>query len=443
MVYCRAPSKGCERCRQRKVKCDEGRPGCLKCAKLKQNCPGYRNLDEVRIRDESERVAHRHRQEDNSSEVWIPQQPLAQSLWHTTPAGCFATSPQASMTIEYPLSPSSHALGANFFFAKYSPNDGSSFRNYHAWLIQSYSEQGPNNVLRKAIEAVGMAGLSNVFYAPNVKSQARAQYFAALVSMQQALNDPAQAVSDATFMALMLLAFFETVDCNNPGRYPHWAAHVKAGTAVLELRGQNQFDSERGGLLYVQFRSYLLLACMQENLAVPKALVKATFSFQTGALRQNWQRANIASPGSITEICIRVANLCAVLKGQEVTNPQAIRAIALEIDTDLETWRAGLPPSWAYATIQVRDAANDTFSGKKHVYNNLWNAEAWNYWRTLRALVTQLMLENEARSTEPDDALMTRALSTLRQLCIEICISTYSFRDSPRKSPSVPLDVCL
>ncbi|OAL23091.1 hypothetical protein AYO22_06584 [Fonsecaea multimorphosa] len=413
MVYCRAPSKGCEQCRKRKIK-----------------CPGYRNLVDVRFRDESDRVARRHRQDEHSSMICIPQQDFTQSLPHniqTPAAGRLAASPKFSITIPNPLSQSSYDQGANFFFAKYSPDDGTSFSNYHAWLIKSYFEQGSNNVLRKAIEAVGMAGMSNVFYAANVKSQARAQYSAALISMQQALMDPVQAVSDTTFMALMLLAFFETVNCENQDRYPHWATHVRAGAAVLELRGQKQFDSERGGLLYVQFRSYILLACMQERVAVPNALVKATFSFQTGALRQNWQHANIASPGSITEICIRVANLCAALKGQDVTDPQAIRAIALEIDADLESWRAGLPPTWAYGTVDVPDAANDTaFNRKKHVYTNLWNAEAWNSWRAVRVLVNQLILENEARSIEPDNALMALALSVIRELCVDICVSTYS-----------------
>ncbi|KIW77983.1 hypothetical protein Z517_07816 [Fonsecaea pedrosoi CBS 271.37] len=438
MVFCRAPSKGCELCRKRKVKCDEGRPGCLKCARLKQKCPGYRNLDQVRIRDESDRVARRCRQEENSSMVWASSQTAIASLQNNTPASrkeYLAISRQQPVTIARSLSPSSHDLGANFFFVKYSPKD-CTFNNHHAWLTKSYFDQGPNNVLRKVIEAVGMAGLSNVFDASHIKSQARAQYSAALASMQKALHDPIQAVSDTTFMALMLLAFFETINCEALDRCPEWVAHIRAGAAVLELRGQDQFSSERGGMLYVQFRSYLLLACMQENVAVPNALVKATFNFQTGTLRQNWQRANIASPGSITEICFRLANLRAAMKDQGAIDPQAIRATALEIDADLETWRAGLPPSWKYTTVSMSDAANDThFAGKMHVYPNLWIAEAWNSWRAARILVNQLILQNEACVPNPDNALTDLALSTIRQLCIDICISTHSFRDSPRKYP--------
>ncbi|KAH0841006.1 hypothetical protein FOPE_06339 [Fonsecaea pedrosoi] len=370
--------------------------------------------------------------------VWTSPQTAIVYLQNNTPASrkeYLAASRQQSVTIARSPSPSSHDLGANFFFVKYSPKD-CTFNNHHAWLTKSYFDQGPNNVLRKVIEAVGMAGLSNVFDASQIKSQARAQYSAALSSMQKALHDPIQAVSDTTFMALMLLAFFETINCEALDRCPEWVAHIRAGAAVLELRGQDQFSSERGGMLYVQFRSYLLLACMQENVAVPNALVKATFNFQTGTLRQNWQRANIASPGSITEICFRLANLRAAMKDQGAIDPQAIRATALEIDADLETWRAGLPPIWKYTTISMSDAANDTyFAGKMHVYPNLWIAEAWNSWRAARILVNQLILQNEACVPNPDNALTDLALSTIRQLCIDICISTHSFRDSPRKYP--------
>ncbi|EXJ70450.1 uncharacterized protein A1O5_06519 [Cladophialophora psammophila CBS 110553] len=366
---------------------------------------------------------------------FVIQEPLAQSQqsYIRAPTERLFPSSQSSMAITYPLSQSVHDLGANFFFAKYSPDDGPFFSNYHAWLVKSYFGQGPNNVLRAVIEAVGMAGLSNVFYAPRVKSQCHAQYCTALISMQKALNNPVQAISDTTFMALILLAFFETVSFGNRDRYHHWAAHVRAGTAILELRGREQFLSERGGLLYVQFRSSILLFCMHEHVAVPNAMVKATFSFQTGALRQDWQHANIASPGSITEICIRVVNLWAGLKSQEATDPQAIRAIALELDWDLETWKAGLSPAWGYTVVHVPGAPHDVcFDGKKHIYPNLWIAEAWNYWRALRVLVNQITLQNEVRLTEPDDARMALACSIIQQLCNDICISTYSFKDTPR-----------
>jgi hypothetical protein len=51
----------------------------------------------------------------------------------------------------------------------------------------------------------------------------------------------------------MQVVNFETWD-----RYRHWEAHIKVATALLELRGQEQFTRERGGQLYVQIRSQIV-----------------------------------------------------------------------------------------------------------------------------------------------------------------------------------------
>lgn len=73
--------------------------------------------------------------------------------------------------------------------------------------MQSYSEDG--HVLREAIEAVGMAGISNVSDAPDVASKSKRQYGRALASLNQALKDPTQALADTTLMAVILLGLYE------------------------------------------------------------------------------------------------------------------------------------------------------------------------------------------------------------------------------------------
>ncbi|KAF3089099.1 hypothetical protein TWF569_009101 [Orbilia oligospora] len=41
MVGVAGRSKGCKTCRDRKIKCDETRPGCIRCQKIGKDCPGY------------------------------------------------------------------------------------------------------------------------------------------------------------------------------------------------------------------------------------------------------------------------------------------------------------------------------------------------------------------------------------------------------------------
>lgn len=174
---------------------------------------------------------------------------------------------------------------------------------------------------------------------------------------------------------------------------------------------------------------------MQQQMAVPPALVRLTYSFQTSSIRRHWQHRNVASQGSICEISFRMVNLQAALKNGEVTDPQVIRKIALEIDSDLEAWRAGMPLNWRYTTIDATEAPAVTYlNGKRHVYPNLWTAEGWNNWRSLRIAINQIILENEFRLSVPDSVQKSISLSIIRQFSTDLCISTASFAGTPRRS---------
>ena len=54
MVNTGHPSRACKLCRARRIKCDETKPTCLKCAKAKRVCPGYRDTFEINLRDETQ-----------------------------------------------------------------------------------------------------------------------------------------------------------------------------------------------------------------------------------------------------------------------------------------------------------------------------------------------------------------------------------------------------
>lgn len=54
MVNTGHPSRACKLCRARRIKCDETKPTCLKCAKAKRVCPGYRDAFEINLRDETQ-----------------------------------------------------------------------------------------------------------------------------------------------------------------------------------------------------------------------------------------------------------------------------------------------------------------------------------------------------------------------------------------------------
>ncbi|KAK5464680.1 hypothetical protein LTS15_001242 [Exophiala xenobiotica] len=301
-------------------------------------------------------------------------------------------------------------LGANFFFTRYLSEQGTIFSDYHAWLTELYSSNRPDGLFRAVVQAVGLTGLSNTCYAPDIALRAQEHYSQALATLKGVLNDP------------VLMLNFKTWE-----RYQCWAAHINAGLALLELRGQEQFTRQRGTQLYMQIRSQILLACVQQQVAVPKALVQATYYFQLSTVRQHWRQINVASPASITEISFRVVNLRAALSTGAVTDPEAIRTVAMDIDDDLETWRTGLTPSWRYSSTVTPEAhCGDCFNGLRHVYPSLWIAEAWNNWRILRLLVNQMLMQ-----TPVDPSEATKKQNDIRQVCTDVCLTVYNFAESP------------
>jgi len=170
---------------------------------------------------------------------------------------------------------------------------------------------------------------------------------------------------------------------------------------------------------------------MQRHIPVPKILAQMWVTFYTCKTRKWWQRRNLVTSNSICEIIFRLVNLRAALRNGEITKSQIVIETAMGIDNELVNWRSTMPPEWEYSAVD----SLDNFGGIAHTYPNLWVAEAWKNWRILRILANQMIYENGAGSSEPNDENISRALSVICQLSTELCICCSNFMGTPRKFP--------
>ncbi|KAJ6005300.1 hypothetical protein N7451_003244 [Penicillium sp. IBT 35674x] len=421
MVYYGKISLGCQRCRQRKVKCDQRKPGCVKCERSATECPGYRNLTEILFRDESERIirkAHRKHHRLN-----IPASHLrALTLSENHKTFIFA-----------PLSLSISDLGASFFFTKYLPRETVVSKNFHDWLSGVYASKDSNYALYAIIQAVGIAGLFNVSPSQVKAVESQKLYSQAVSALQRLFDDPIHATSDATLTTVILLALYETVTFQtreDQGSLPLTSTsltHIEGAIAILESRGQEQFTYERGGHLLGQVSTRMLPMCLHHGIAVPPALVQATYNFHTSPL---WSHRS-SHPGSLTEIAFRLVNLHAAIKSGYMTQ-SLIRSVALEIDHDLELWREGVPPEWRYTIVHNKGDRNinTCLDGKYHIYASHRIAETWNSWRSQRIAINQILVQNELLSG-PGTASVP-AILAIRRFSEDICLSIGYLVDSPR-----------
>ena len=183
-------------------------------------CPGFRNLGNVLFRDESERIIRKARALHEQGSTQYPGSCINHDAITQSSSSTRSASPtrrdesstfafQLPNSIPYTLSRPISDLGSHFFFANYACDGPPPYEGFDTWLTKTYFEDRPNDALRTAIEAVGMAGISNKFHAPHIASKSKEQYGRALAATKQALSDPIKSVADTTLMAVIVLGLFE------------------------------------------------------------------------------------------------------------------------------------------------------------------------------------------------------------------------------------------
>ncbi len=170
---------------------------------------------------------------------------------------------------------------------------------------------------------------------------------------------------------------------------------------------------------------------MQHDVPISPAVLQLSRMFDISNMGK---RRKEFRPAPLGSLCFQVLHLRDAIRSGGLKDKQAICKTAVEIDRDLMAWAASLP-THATADAPVGSPDETYFQGKTHGYSDLLIAQAWNNWRTLRIIVKQMIIQNEACSDSFD---ITHASSSappmIRQLSDDICISAASFAGSPRKS---------
>ncbi|KAF2213986.1 hypothetical protein CERZMDRAFT_7957, partial [Cercospora zeae-maydis SCOH1-5] len=262
------PSRGCETCRRRKIKCDLREPGCEKCEKAGWKCEGYRDLTSLLFHDESDRIikkvharkATRRRIEDDaagSSAAAHPALPSPQSsavsevlsqeeLQLTTQDSAIQLSRYDNRVIT-PTSPRPPPLSvlANLddlaiaqFFDKY-------VYKYHDRRDQWSVDVG-NGCLIAAMKALGTVdAVKQMGQGRRLEPEAQKRYVSAIQKINTALQDPHGRTMDSTLLAITILGIFECVS-GFQRNLDSWREHVNGAASLLQLRGSEQFRTQTG-----------------------------------------------------------------------------------------------------------------------------------------------------------------------------------------------------
>ncbi|KAM3416371.1 hypothetical protein BST61_g7971 [Cercospora zeina] len=360
------PSRGCETCRRRKIKCDLREPGCEKCEKAGWKCEGYRDLTALLFHDESDRIIKKvHAQKGTRRRV-------ENYVTGVSAAGPSALpSPQSSAVSEVlseeelPFSSQNsatqlHRYGTGFitptsprpppvsvvanlddlavaqFFDKY-------VYKYHDKRDQWSIDVG-NGCLLAAIKALGTVdAVKQMGQGRILEPEAQNRYVSAIQKINTALQDTHGRTLDSTLLAITILGIFECVS-GFQRNLDSWREHVNGAASLLQLRGSDQFRTQTGCRLFLQTCTNLIMSCLSRRLPIPahvRAMQKVAESFIPNPRESVW-RFHLAG--------LKIADLNArLLPGNYPPSSEQAQTIlddALAMYAELESIIEDAPSNW-------------------------------------------------------------------------------------------------
>ncbi|KAM0330841.1 hypothetical protein ACHAQA_003796 [Verticillium albo-atrum] len=283
MVNTGHPSRACKLCRARRIKCDETKPTCLKCAKAKRVCPGYRDAFEINLRDETQSTIRKARTaalkkaskegrpiaaEDATdalfgdvdadaidwslvnltgnikSQAYTPPQTFSDRMTYNMHQRSYSAD-EASLPrgLDTPLDEQATC----FFLSNYvlAPPSGVG-RGILTFLLPLIdSPQYKSSPMHSAFTAVSMAALAGRPNSRSLFSVAHMHYSKALEQLTRTMQDKDLAQEDTSLATSILLAFYEGL-ANDENEMSTFSKHISGAAAMIKMRGPKLLESPIG-----------------------------------------------------------------------------------------------------------------------------------------------------------------------------------------------------
>jgi len=421
------------------------------CVKRSKRCFGYREETDLMWRNETETVVRKIGQISKVGQA----RGVADPLTHTTgtnhrsdelllPAETWTPTKNSASLSSRPLDspglpsisrsqldiPDSEQSLSLFFHQYVGLSDGVT-PGMNAFLPLFYQQAQPDSCLKHCVAATAYASLANQSKSTATSRKAWESYGKALLSVNAALSDPVESLTDETLSALFVLGMFENIS----GQELHiFGAHGSGMDRLLHFRGPQRQKSPNGQRISKAVCDFLQIRNLSlERRPPPHENVffgDPNFSIQ--------HRTAMLSISSICRVRADTAILLTEVGNTSLDDSDAslqrkcdtLTALVAEmqaINNDHWSWSQNAPESWRYASI-ISSAAPD---GTVHVYYNLWMANFWNWARSSCILLQTSMLKclktlsSVSETPLSHDSLMQNAqttIKTMRNMCY------YSFR---------------
>ncbi|KAI0157075.1 hypothetical protein GGR52DRAFT_586897 [Hypoxylon sp. FL1284] len=424
MVYCGKPSKGCQMCRTRRIKCDETKPTCNQCAKSRRQCPGYKDEFDLVFRNETqatERRAKRANKKGLIQKTTGKLESYTQELQAASTSTDGAKSP-LELTIVPFLNVPVEQQAACHFASNFimSPREGN--RGFMDFVVPLIKQEKQDH-LQHAFNACTMAFLNNRGgTGGRFADKALREYTKALNGTNTALRSPNTQLSDSTLAAVLLLGLFESITAKQIGML-NWGSHTEGAIQLVKARGKQQLKTKIGVQLFIAVRTQMIIHSLTSGTT---PIMGAEWWIDEGI------RGNTAA--KCHRLMIKTSELRAGvtrLMNSMARTPANIE-VMLEmmrklqtVDQEVVAWMRNVPEDWKFVTVAWEDhvpdgdyAKAEVFPGRIDLYQDLMISSVWNQARTARLILSSLVVRCAAWVCAPVDYRTTPEYATAARTCV-------------------------
>ena len=373
------------------------RKSCGQCLRAALTCFGYRDTEQLRIRDESELTERKALARISA----VPPQTLLISIEDRARC-CFFSHYVVGMSRTYDV-------------------------------LQPLYEQCPSDKhLSATVDAVSLAFFSFHDYDARASIFAQKKYSKALPLLNAALRSSETATSDSTLLAILLLDLFEKLTKNSPHSIDSWMGHVNGALALIDMRGKPHLQDDTGLRLSVRLSTNLLISCVAANLPVPPALAQLRSNLEPHLNKEDpkWRTSGLVA---------KYANLQGAITDQHLSNSDIV-GHATCLDREFKALINRMPPAWRYITTRIESTSERVYNQHFDHYADHFIAQTWNVIRCMRILLNNIISIHSAKQGLGTSSFAHQAVLatlTIDVLAKDVCASIpqwTSYQNHSRKT---------
>ncbi|EJT75115.1 hypothetical protein GGTG_08953 [Gaeumannomyces tritici R3-111a-1] len=275
-----ASPTACLLCQARCMQCDEGKPGCARCERMRINCPGYGESQKKRRGSPpNKNTARRQAQGDAGArkqpvpfvgQRWVAYTEKLESRWRhmsTCPDEAFENDGKFTVMlptpfgtiptcVEVPIADRARAFFLDSYVrAPTRPGE----RGSNSFILSILGSGSIVPCFEHAFRAASLAALSTRLSFRRPRAQAQVEYIRAIRAVSDAMQSLARGEESKTqtLASVLLMAIYETLACPSQ-QIDAFEAHVRGAVQLIKLLGMENLQTPECKEMLILARGLIL-----------------------------------------------------------------------------------------------------------------------------------------------------------------------------------------